>query len=482
MPDGTYLGGSLSSNLFASFDARWPTVFWQGQIRLAAQTWAQYTNLNFAVVPDYGLPFGAGDYEQGDPQEADIRIGGFNFGTSDLGAAWFPPPGNNYSVAGEVFFNTAQPFNIGSTYDLYTVAVHEFGHALGLLHSTDYYAAMYPAYVGVKSYGLSGDDIAGIRSLYSANGPRSPDGFGFYTGSFQAAADLTGGFDPVTQTLVGSDLDITDPGQAEYYRFLAPYGTSSQMTVTVQSAGLSLLSPFVLLYNAYGQPIAAASGFGHDGTTVSVTVQGVVPTQLFWLRVSGADGSPFGTGRYALIINFGSGPSPTVAPANTATPNGIPLVLIGGDAEQSSVGQPDDTDFPLARRGADGAAFPWEEASTLQGRGGGMGMVPGLLNRVGEMVLAVKEQVGQSGAAVDLEQPGWRAVAAGAIPLLPTTALDTWDTARKYARMETGKRRDPVVASEAGLAEAATAWGESVPCLPDFFGFRTQAGGQVLLR
>jgi hypothetical protein len=214
MPDGTNLGGSLSSNLLASFNAKWPTAVWQSQILRAAQTWAQYTDLNFAVVPDDGLPFGWAAYQQGAAGEGDIRIGGFNFGPTDvIGEAWFPPPLNNYAVAGDVFLNTAQPFNIGSTYDLYTVATHELGHALGLVHSTDYYAAMYGAYVGVKN-GLTWDDVGGIRSLYSGGAPRSPDGFGFYTSSFQTAADLTGAFDPVTKTLVGARLDITNPGQA----------------------------------------------------------------------------------------------------------------------------------------------------------------------------------------------------------------------------------------------------------------------------
>ena len=143
MPDGTALGAGISSNLFASFNARWPTVVWEGQILFAAQSWAEATNLNLAVVPDDGLPFGSGSYLQGDPTEGDIRIGGFDFGNGNLAGAWFPPPVNDFSAAGDVFFNTAQPFNIGSTYDLYTVALHEIGHALGMLGSSDYYAAMY---------------------------------------------------------------------------------------------------------------------------------------------------------------------------------------------------------------------------------------------------------------------------------------------------------------------------------------------------
>ena len=47
------------------------------------------------------------------------------------------------------------------------VAIHEFGHALGLAHSTVQSAIMYPYYRGfVPNVQLGTDDIAGIRALY----------------------------------------------------------------------------------------------------------------------------------------------------------------------------------------------------------------------------------------------------------------------------------------------------------------------------
>jgi hypothetical protein len=89
-PDGTNLGG-VSSNLFATFNAKWSTSVWENQILKAAQVWAQQANLNFTVVADSGVPIGSGNYEQGDLTTGDIRIGGYNFGTSTLAAAYMPP-------------------------------------------------------------------------------------------------------------------------------------------------------------------------------------------------------------------------------------------------------------------------------------------------------------------------------------------------------------------------------------------------------
>lgn len=55
-----------------------------------------------------------------------------------------------------------------SDYNLFLVAAHEFGHSLGLSHSTDPGALMYPnyAYREPSTYSLPQDDINGIQTIY----------------------------------------------------------------------------------------------------------------------------------------------------------------------------------------------------------------------------------------------------------------------------------------------------------------------------
>jgi hypothetical protein len=85
-----------------------------------------------------------------------------------LAHTFYPAPPNAEPVAGDMHFDADENWHAGSGVDLFSVALHEAGHALGLGHSDQLGAVMYPYYR--MSTGLTSDDIAGIQDLYGAAG------------------------------------------------------------------------------------------------------------------------------------------------------------------------------------------------------------------------------------------------------------------------------------------------------------------------
>lgn len=79
-----------------------------------------------------------------------------------LAHAYFPEDGRAHFDEDETFTDGTY-----SGINLLWVAVHEFGHSLGLEHTNIYGAVMYPYYKGyVPDIKLHSDDIAGIQYLY----------------------------------------------------------------------------------------------------------------------------------------------------------------------------------------------------------------------------------------------------------------------------------------------------------------------------
>lgn len=138
-----------------------------GQIRSAVTQafglWSAVTPLSFQEVsmssnPDIVIRFVTGNHGDGSP---------FDGLSGTLAHAFYPPP-NGGAIAGDTHLDDAETWSVNlppSGTDLVSVLAHEFGHALGLAHSTVNGALMYPYYSGPHRY-LHSDDVGGIQELY----------------------------------------------------------------------------------------------------------------------------------------------------------------------------------------------------------------------------------------------------------------------------------------------------------------------------
>jgi hypothetical protein len=173
---------------FATTGRRWPTTnltyaFQEfspdipsgqtiGAVEQAFALWNAVTPLTFRRVgigdgPHIIIRFAAGDHGDGNA---------FDGAGGVLAHAYYPPipPNPPDAIQGDAHFDEAETWSTtiplpAGTFDLLTVAAHEFGHSLGLAHSDIPGALMYPFYGGPHRF-LHSDDVAGIQTIYGGYG------------------------------------------------------------------------------------------------------------------------------------------------------------------------------------------------------------------------------------------------------------------------------------------------------------------------
>jgi Matrixin len=333
MPDGTNLGG-IASNLVSTMNQKLGAGNWLQPLEDAFAQWENLANVNFSQVSDNGAPLGSGNYQQGSPNFGDVRIGGLALPSNVLAVTYLPPVANGGSESGDIFFNTSQPWHIGSDYDLETVAIHEIGHDVGLGESTAVTAVMYPYYGGVQQ-SLASDDIAGVQSIW---GPRPEDPFvqAFHNLSFANATNITGFMVSASDQVFLPGLSVASQSDTYWFKITTPANSSNNFTALVQSSGLSELSPRVAIFNAADvglvQTIAPANAYG---TTITASITNATPNTTYYVRVTGSNIGASGTGAYAMTLNMGPYGIAIDPPPNTTV---MAQPDQGGGAQEMAVG------------------------------------------------------------------------------------------------------------------------------------------------
>ncbi|XP_066474860.1 interstitial collagenase-like [Tiliqua scincoides] len=130
-------------------------------IQKAFEVWSKVTPLTFEKLDtgtaDIMMSFNFGDHGDNSPFD----------GPNGILAHAFQP---GFGIGGDAHFDESELWTVQGRrgHNLFLVAAHELGHSLGLGHSEDPGALMYPtyAYTEPSRFKLHQDDINGIQSIY----------------------------------------------------------------------------------------------------------------------------------------------------------------------------------------------------------------------------------------------------------------------------------------------------------------------------
>jgi hypothetical protein len=156
--DGPGRGSAALTYHFVNYNSNLDPTVAKRAVVDAMFRWAKYAALTFTESATAGKSF-----------SMDIDWEPIDGPSGILGMGYYPNDINPEPIAGDFLLDSEETWKdglVGNGIDLQYVATHEEGHCLGMAHSDDPKAVMYPFYDGTRDATLAPDDIKGIQTIY----------------------------------------------------------------------------------------------------------------------------------------------------------------------------------------------------------------------------------------------------------------------------------------------------------------------------
>jgi hypothetical protein len=330
---------------FSSVTPKVPSATVQSEVIRALNEWTKHANIQFTPSTAASAPrtvvvkFVSGAHGDSWPFDGPGGV---------LGHTFYPVPVSSESIAGDMHLDADENWHAGGDVDIYSVALHEAGHAIGLGHSDKIGDVMYPYYRNGRP--LSANDIGAVQALYGAvTGPGAQTTPSPVTPPIAPAPALRITLDPVPPSTQSPSFSVsgtvsggTGPWTVQWATGQGYAGRATVIGTAFTAAGITLVagtnsitfttfdSAHVTASQTVSVTLAPAtpappSGGAPISISVSSPASSVTTVSASTLTVSGQASGGGGINRITWVT--GAGASGIATGTGTWVAQGIPLLV-----------------------------------------------------------------------------------------------------------------------------------------------------------